>query len=32
VRQYGGLWTEFAKRKQRYDPKNILSPGSGIFE
>lgn len=31
VRQYGPLWTGLAKRKQRYDPDNILSPGSGIF-
>jgi len=29
--QYGELWREFEKRKQRYDPDNILSPGSGIF-
>jgi cytokinin dehydrogenase len=31
-RQYGPLWGEFVKRKQRYDPDNILSPGSGIFQ
>jgi cytokinin dehydrogenase len=31
VRQYGPVWTEFAKRKQRYDPDSILSPGSEIF-
>jgi cytokinin dehydrogenase len=29
--QYGPLWNEFVKRKQRFDPDNILSPGSGIF-
>jgi FAD/FMN-containing dehydrogenase len=28
---YGELWGEFRKRKQRYDPDNILSPGSGMF-
>ena len=28
---YGESWSEFAKRKQRFDPDNILSPGSGIF-
>ena len=31
ARQYGELWREFGKRKQRYDPDNILSHGSGIF-
>jgi FAD/FMN-containing dehydrogenase len=31
ARHYGELWGEFRKRKQRYDPDNILSPGSGIF-
>jgi cytokinin dehydrogenase len=31
ARHYGPLWREFGKRKQRYDPDNILSPGSGIF-
>lgn len=30
-RQYGPLWNEFRQRKQRFDPDNILSPGSGIF-
>jgi FAD/FMN-containing dehydrogenase len=28
---YGALWTEFRKRKQRFDPDNILAPGLGIF-
>ena len=31
ARQYGELWPEFVERKQRFDPDNILSPGSGIF-
>ena len=31
ARQYGELWDELVERKRRYDPGNILSPGSGIF-
>jgi FAD/FMN-containing dehydrogenase len=31
VRQYGLRWPAFAERKRRFDPDNILSPGSGIF-
>lgn len=30
-RQYGELWEEFAERKRRFDPDNILTPGPGIF-
>ena len=30
-RQYGDLWPELVKRKRRYDPNNILTPGPGIF-
>jgi FAD/FMN-containing dehydrogenase len=30
-RQYGERWDDFVRLKQRYDPDNILSPGSGIF-
>jgi FAD/FMN-containing dehydrogenase len=29
--QYGDLWPEFQRRKRRYDPDNILTPGPGIF-
>lgn len=29
--QYGETWHEFVKRKRRYDPDNILTPGPGIF-
>ena len=28
---YRALWAEFRKRKQRFDPDNILAPGLGIF-
>jgi FAD/FMN-containing dehydrogenase len=31
VRQYGEAWPEFARRKKKYDPDNILTPGPGIF-
>jgi FAD/FMN-containing dehydrogenase len=31
IRQYGLLWPAFVERKRRFDPDNILSPGSGIF-
>ena len=30
-RQYGDEWEEFAERKRRFDPDNILTPGPGIF-
>lgn len=30
-RHYGDLWPELVKRKRRYDPNNILTPGPGIF-
>jgi len=29
--QYGQLWPELVRRKLRYDPDNILTPGPGIF-
>jgi cytokinin dehydrogenase len=29
--QYGEAWPEFARRKRRFDPDNILTPGPGIF-
>lgn len=29
--QYGELWPELVRRKRRYDPDNILTPGPGIF-
>ncbi len=29
--QYGDLWQEFSRRKRRFDPDNILTPGPGIF-
>jgi cytokinin dehydrogenase len=28
---YGPMWNTFRKWKQKFDPDNILSPGSGIF-
>ncbi len=31
IRQYGNLWPAFVRRKQRFDPDNILTPGPGIF-
>jgi FAD/FMN-containing dehydrogenase len=31
ARHYGPMWRQFVKWKQRFDPDNILSPGSGIF-
>jgi hypothetical protein len=31
VRQYGETWEAFERAKRRYDPRRILSPGSGIF-
>jgi FAD/FMN-containing dehydrogenase len=30
-RQYGPLWGEFAAAKRRYDPRDLLAPGQGIF-
>lgn len=30
-RQYGRVWGDFEAAKRRYDPKNILAPGQGIF-
>jgi cytokinin dehydrogenase len=29
--QYGPMWTELVRRKRRYDPDTILTPGPGIF-
>ncbi|MGH9901258.1 MAG: FAD-binding protein, partial [Pyrinomonadaceae bacterium] len=31
VRQYGDFWPELVRRKRRFDPDNILTPGPGIF-
>jgi len=31
VEQYGLKWNAFEKRKNQFDPNNILSPGQGIF-
>lgn len=31
IRQYGDLWPELVRRKQRFDPDYILTPGPGIF-
>lgn len=31
VHHYGDAWPEFSRRKRRYDPDNILTPGPGIF-
>jgi FAD/FMN-containing dehydrogenase len=30
-RHYGPVWRQLVKWKQRFDPDNILAPGSGIF-
>ena len=30
-RQYGDFWEELVRRKEQYDPSNILTPGPGIF-
>ncbi len=29
--QYGYVWPEFVRRKKKFDPDNILTPGPGIF-
>ncbi|HEX7858833.1 MAG TPA: FAD-binding protein [Verrucomicrobiae bacterium] len=29
--QYGPVWGQFRKWKQKYDPNNVLAPGAGIF-
>jgi FAD/FMN-containing dehydrogenase len=31
ARQYGEMWPEFKRRKRKYDPDDILTPGPGIF-
>ena len=31
AQHYGPMWNQFRKWKQKFDPDNILSPGSGIF-
>lgn len=31
IAHYGPSWEEFARRKRRFDPGNILTPGLGIF-
>jgi FAD/FMN-containing dehydrogenase len=31
AQHYGPVWHQFQKGKQKFDPDNILSPGSGIF-
>ena len=31
ARHYGPVWQQLAKWKQRFDPDNILAPGSGIL-
>lgn len=31
IQHYGEMWPELVRRKQRYDPDNILTPGPGIF-
>lgn len=28
---YGSRWADVVRRKQRYDPDNVLTPGPGIF-
>jgi cytokinin dehydrogenase len=30
--QYGREWASFRSAKRRYDPRNVLAPGQGIFE
>uniref|UniRef100_J3KX57 Cytokinin dehydrogenase 1 FAD/cytokinin binding domain-containing protein n=2 Tax=Oryza brachyantha TaxID=4533 RepID=J3KX57_ORYBR len=31
VRHFAGGWDRFVRRKDKYDPKKLLSPGQGIF-
>ena len=31
INHYGRKYREFSKRKQYYDPRNIMTPGQGIF-
>jgi FAD/FMN-containing dehydrogenase len=31
IQQYGDSWTDFASRKQLFDPDGVLTPGPGIF-
>jgi cytokinin dehydrogenase len=30
--RYGREWASFRSAKRRYDPRNVLAPGQGIFE
>jgi cytokinin dehydrogenase len=31
VRHFGAKWDRFVQRKDKYDPKKLLSPGQDIF-
>lgn len=31
VEHFGTKWSDFSKRKDRFDPKKLLSPGQDIF-
>jgi len=31
IRHYGPAWEPFRAAKQRYDPKNVLTPGHNMF-
>ncbi len=31
IRHYGPAWEPFRAAKQRYDPKNVLTPGHSMF-
>ena len=32
AKHFGRKWATFVERKEKYDPKAILSPGQGIFD
>ena len=31
MRHYGPVWPSVQAAKQKYDPKNVLTPGHGMF-
>lgn len=31
IQQFGPAWKAFSAAKRRFDPKNVLTPGPGIF-
>jgi cytokinin dehydrogenase len=31
IRHYGSVWPNLQAAKTKYDPKNVLTPGHGMF-